>query len=453
MTHNAPTYKLLALLGDSLIRSGASSATTTKTLLAISSAAGLRGVTVSVTMGQLIISDSRGEGQLPYTEIFDITPGSLAIQWRSKTEKIIEGLLTGDITTHRAIELLEEEDTGLHPVHWGVSLLGSGLLGIGFSQLLGAGNFTTVGAFLASVLVAAVYRWVKIARAPGIFRYALAGFVAVVVATLFNLVSPVGADVAITVVSSLAAYLAGVAAYAAVQDSIMGWYLSAVGRLLDALMCTAGLVTGVALGIGVAGWFVDDEFRFIRTLDTETAQILDPLLGAALVSLGFALTCGGRKVQLLVLAATGLLAHGLYLVIEALGLTPYGAIALTAVLVGGACVLLSKPLRLTSNAIMTVAFLPLFPGMLIYQGILGTIFATDGGLETLGQALLTTYCLSVGGTAGQYLLSELMWGIRRAQFSKTKPGEKFDKVMVDELNAQDIILPVFSKPFSKVTER
>ena len=74
MTHNAPTYKLLALLGDSLIRSGASSATTTKTLLAISSAAGLRGVTVSVTMGQLIISDSRGEGQLPYTEIFDITP-------------------------------------------------------------------------------------------------------------------------------------------------------------------------------------------------------------------------------------------------------------------------------------------------------------------------------------------------------------------------------------------
>ena len=157
--------------------------------------------------------------------------------------------------------------------------------------------------------------------------------------------------------------------------------------------------------------------------------------------------------QLLVLAATGLLAHGLYLVIEALGLTPYGAIALTAVLVGGACVLLSKPLRLTSNAIMTVAFLPLFPGMLIYQGILGTIFATDGALETLGQALLTTYCLSVGGTAGQYLLSELMWGIRRAQFSKTKPGEKFDKVMVDELNAQDIILPVFSKPFSKVTER
>ncbi|WP_237209291.1 hypothetical protein [Rothia nasimurium] len=41
MTHEAPTYKLLALLGDSLIRSGASSATTTKTLLAVSSAAGL----------------------------------------------------------------------------------------------------------------------------------------------------------------------------------------------------------------------------------------------------------------------------------------------------------------------------------------------------------------------------------------------------------------------------
>lgn len=103
MTHYVETYKFLSLVGDSLIRSGASSASTTKTLLGISTAAGLTSVTVSVTMGQLIISDSRGENQLPYTEIFEVTPAGLDIQWRSKTEDTVQRFLTHQISAAEGI--------------------------------------------------------------------------------------------------------------------------------------------------------------------------------------------------------------------------------------------------------------------------------------------------------------------------------------------------------------
>ncbi len=69
-------------------------------------------------------------------------------------------------------------------------------------------------------------------------------------------------------------------------------------------------------------------------------------------------------------------------------------------------------------------------------------------LEVNGKLL--AICLLAGGTAGQYLVSEMMWALRRAQFKHSHPGQTYSKVMVDEYNAQDIILPVFSKPFSKV---
>lgn len=449
MTHYVETYKFLSLVGDSLIRSGASSASTTKTLLGISTAAGLTSVTVSVTMGQLIISDSRGENQLPYTEIFEVTPAGLDIQWRSKTEDTVQRFLTHEISAGEGIELLEQEQSSLQSLSWTWSMLGFGLLGIGFSQIIGATWITALGALISSLLVSLVYSWVNFARTPGLFRFAGAGFTAVLSATVFSMLTAT-TDVAIIVVSSLAAYLAGIAAYAAAQDSITGWYLSALGRLMDAIICTAGLVTGVSVGIGVSRLFAPDNLIFIRLLDAETEVSTDPIVGAALVSLGFAISCGGRKWQLLVLAATGVAAQATYLLITNLGLSPHAATALAALTVGGACVLLAKPMRLTSNAIMTVSFLPLFPGMMIYQGMLGTLFSVEGALGTLGQALLITYCLSAGGIAGQYLVSEMMWALRRAQFKHSHPGQTFSKVMVDEYNAQDIILPVFSKPFSKV---
>lgn len=442
-------YNFIALIGDAMVRSGASSASTTKTLLAIGNHAGLKNLNISVTMGQLIISDTRGDNKLPYTEIHEIAPGGLDLQWRSVTEEVIKGYLVGDISLQQGIETMESdaELSHQHSLLW--SVIGFGILGIGFSQLIGAGWITTVGTLISSICSSLIYHWTRNVRAPGIFRFALVGFVVVFTSTIICSFSS-SDDVAICVVSAISAYLAGVAAYAAVQDSIMGWYLSATGRLLDAVICTSGLVTGVAIGVGIAQRYAPESLHFLEVLKTDdSGRMLDPLIGAALVTCGFAISCGGRGLRLLLLTALGVSGIFIYLVCDQWSFTPYESTSIAAIIVGGLSVLFAKKLQLTSNAIMIVTFLPLFPGMMIYQGMLQTIFEQDGSMVTLGQALISTYCLSVGGSAGQYIVSEIMWGIRRAQFKREFPGEKFSKTMVNENNAQDIILPVFSRPFSK----
>lgn len=111
------------------------------------------------------------------------------------------------------------------------------------------------------------------------------------------------------IVSSLAGQLARIAAYGATQDAMMGWYLSATGRYLEAVMSTAGLVTGVGLGIGLIKHF-EHNLAFLEHLSAESTSLPFALLGAFLVTGGFALACGGRGLTLVSLALLGVGSHG-----------------------------------------------------------------------------------------------------------------------------------------------
>ena len=445
-------YDFLFLLGDALIKSGASAASSTKTLLAVADKCGLKNVTVSITMGQLIISDSRGDDQIPYTDLHELDPGVLDISWRATAEEIIEDFLMGNIDADEATHRLRRENKEQRKPSWVLNVLGFAMIGMGFSQIIGAGWVIMLGATITSLLVSTTLMFMNNARTPGIFKFALGGFLAVHISTLFCMLTQSN-DVVVCIVSALASYLAGAAAYGAVQDAVMGWYLSSIGKFLDALICTAGLITGVSVGVGVAKIYAPDELRFVETLQVDSVSWLDPLLGAAVLTAGFALACGGRSWRLLALTLVGVGGEFMYLFLDGIQVGPFASTALTAVAVGGVCVLLSKPLHLTSNAIMVVSLLSLFPGMSIYQSMLGLLDKQSGAGELALEALVTTYCLSVGGTAGQFIVSELLWLLRKIQFRREFPHQEFSKNMKDEFNAQDIMLPVFSRPFSKSGSR
>ncbi|MEX3610101.1 threonine/serine exporter family protein [Rothia sp. LK2588] len=448
MATQQDTYDFLFLLGDALIKSGASAASSTKTLLAVADKCGLQNVTISITMGQLVISDSRGDDQIPYTDIHELEPGVLDISWRASAEEIIEDFLMGNITAEQATARLRRENKEQKKPSWILNVIGFAMIGMGFSQIVGAGWVIMVGATITSLLVSTTLMFMKNARTPGIFKFALGGFLAVHISALFCILTHSN-DVVVCIVSALASYLAGAAAYGAVQDAVMGWYLSSIGKFLDALICTAGLITGVSVGVAVAKLYAPEELRFVETLQVDSKTWVDPLLGAAVLTAGFALACGGRSWRLLSLTLVGVGGEFLYLFLDELHVGAFASTAVTAAVVGGVCVVLSKPLHLTSNAIMVVSLLALFPGMMIYQSMLGLLGKQSGAAELAVEALVTTYCLSVGGTAGQFIVSELLWLLRKAQFRKEFPDQEFSKNMVDEHNAQDIMLPVFSRPFSK----
>ncbi|MCB4208007.1 threonine/serine ThrE exporter family protein [Arthrobacter sp. UM1] len=442
-TETDEVHRFITVAGSALIQSGASSASTTSALQAVCDTAGLKGVTVSVTLGQLILSEHGHGTGTPHTRVFEFPAGSLDIWWRSRAEEVLERYFMGELTPAEATEELTTQIEAKPTGHLWRTLLGYALLGAGFSQVLGGDAIITIGAAAISCLVSYVFRLLAKTHAPGIFSYALGGFVAALAATAF---SPfvTGSEVTICIVSALAAKLAGMASYGAVQDAITGWYLSATGRLIDGLTCTAGLVAGVSSGVALAQ-LLDPNLKFVDAVSPAPETWALSVAGAALVAAGFAMSSGSTFLRTAVMATLGagaqLISSGLEISMAA-----YPATGLTAAAVGAASVLAARPLNLSSNAIMTVALLPLFPGMLVYQGLLGSVFNVDGSGKTLLEASVTAFCLALGGILGQFLVTDLLWKLRKKQFQRNHPDQDFESESIDENHPRDIMLPVFRRP-------
>lgn len=436
-------HRFITVAGSALIQSGASSASTTSALQAVCTASGLTGVTVSVTLGQLILSEHGHGTGTPHTRVFEFPAGALDIWWRSRAEEVLERFFMGELSPREATEELQTQIEAKPTGHLWRSLTGYALLGAGFSQVLGGDAIIAVGAALISCLVSFIFRLLARTHAPGIFSYAFGGFVAALAATAF---SPfvTGSEVTICIVSALAAKLAGMASYGAVQDAITGWYLSATGRLIDGLTCTAGLVAGVSTGVALAH-LVDPDLTFVDAVSPAPETWALSVAGAALVSAGFAMSSGSTFLRTAVIAGLGagaqLLSSGLEL-----GMAGYPSTGVTAVAIGAASVLAARPLNLSSNAIMTVALLPLFPGMLVYQGLLGAVFSEAGSGKTLLEAVITAFSLALGGILGQFLVTDLMWKLRKKQFEHSHPEKDFASESIDENHPRDIMLPVFRRP-------
>ncbi len=441
-------YKLAFLIGDALIRSGSGSASTTKSLLSIFQKTEMPNVTVSVSLGQVTISHQEEPDDAPSTRILESEPGTLDIGLRTETGEVLEGFVLNKLTIEEAIDKMEEVTAKSRVIGHRLTATGFAMFGVGFSLILGGGLVSTISAAFIAAAVYAVYALVVRTQAPAIFSLAAGGFTAVIGACVSGLFFSTSQP-AVCIVASLAAWLAGIAAYGAVHDVITGWYLSASGRILDVVTSTAGLVAGVTLGIHLMQPIFGEDMNFIETLEMDDTRWGLSVLGAVLVSAGFALASGGRGWKLLALGIFGGLVMLAMLGIAALGVSSFAAILVASVGAGAVCVLLTRTLNLASNASLMVVLLPLFPGMLVYQGVLGTIFGMDGANDSLLEATITAFCLSMGGILGQYLSSEALWASRRKQFSINHPDEVFRKEMSDEENFSDIMVPIFSKPFTQ----
>ncbi|WP_186304492.1 threonine/serine exporter ThrE family protein [Kocuria palustris] len=434
-------------LGDSLLRAGASSASTTTSLLAVYRRSDVIDVSVAVTMGQVTISHAGRDGATPSTRVNETATGTLDVGLRSETNRILEDFVLGHIDAEEGLRALNElEAQRSHASHW-PSVLGYTALGLGFSLVLGGNTVTTIAATLLSAAVYGAFALLERLRAPGIFSLGAGGMMAVagasVVTVLFDDV-----QTAVCIVAALAAWLAGIAAYGAVQDLITGWYLSATGRLMDVITRTAGLVAGVALGIHLIEPLLGSDPGYLESLQADSSRWIPSIIGAVFVSAGFALSAGGRGKVLASLGLFGGLVQLSVLIMGAAGMSSFASILTASVVAGALCVVLTRALDLASNATMTVVLLPLFPGMYVYQGLLGTIFATEGAGAAMLQGAITAFCLSVGGLLGQYIASEALWATRARQFARAHPGRTFRKEVPDEVNSSDIMVPVFSRPFT-----
>lgn len=410
-------FRLAVLLGEALIRGGASSAATTACLQRALRSAGVHDATVGVTMGQIILSRPGRGTSAAITHVSEAPPGSLDLELRRRITAMLDDLAQGRRTVRECLAELEsrEADGPGSAQHTGarhaIPAAGLSLLGVGFCLLMGGTAATTLCAGMLSVAAYAAFAVMQHLRSPGIFSLAAAGLTAVLGATAATAVID-DAQTALCIVAALAAWLAGITAYGAAQDMITGWYLSAAGRVMDIASRTAGLVAGVALGIHLMAPFVGESVAYIEALRPDGVTWATAITGAVLVSGGYGLASSGRGIRLVSLAALGGLVQLLVLIAQAVGLSSFVAILAAAVVVGAICVRAAPSLGLPSNASMMIALLPLFPGSYIYQGMLGTIFGVDGSGDQLIAGAVTALCLSMGGLLGQFLASRSLTAAR-----------------------------------------
>lgn len=410
-------FRLAVLMGEALIRGGASSAATTTCLQRALRSAGVDDATVGVTMGQIILSRPGRGTSAAITHVSEAPPGSLDLELRRRITAMLDDLAQGRRTVRECLAELEsrEADGPGSAQHTGarhaIPAAGLSLLGVGFCLLMGGTAATTLCAGMLSVAAYAAFAAMQHLRSPGIFSLAAAGLTAVLGATAATAVID-DAQTALCIVAALAAWLAGITAYGAAQDMITGWYLSAAGRVMDIASRTAGLVAGVALGIHLMAPYVGESVAYIEALRPDGVTWATAITGAVLVSGGYGLASSGRGIRLVALAALGGLVQLLVLIAQAVGLSSFVAILAAAVVVGAICVRVAPSLGLPSNASMMIALLPLFPGSYIYQGMLGTIFGVDGSGDQLIAGAVTALCLSMGGLLGQFLASRSLTAAR-----------------------------------------
>lgn len=447
LTTEQAAYKLAFQIADALIRSGAGSANTTKSLLSIFRKTDLRDVTVSVSLGQVTISHQDQPDKAPSTRVFETQPGTLDIELRTAAGEVLEKFVLGELSADEASDRMDEIMAKSRVIGHKLIMTGFTMFGVGFALILGGSWGTAISAGVVSAVVYGVYALIQRIKAPEIFSLAAGGLTAVLGATVAGILFDI-TQTAVCIVAALAAWLAGIAAYGAVHDVITGWYVSASGRILEAVTSTAGLVAGVTVGIHAMQPLVGNSMDYIETLEMDDSRWALSVLGAFAVSAGFALASGGRGWKLWALGLFGGLVQLGVLGLGAVGISSFGAILICSIIAGALSVTLTRTLNLASNATLMIVLLPQFPGMLVYQGVLGTIFGMQDAGESVLKAAITAFCLSMGGMLGQYLASETLWAGRRRQFALKHPGQKFRREMADEENFSDIMVPIFSKPFN-----
>ena len=108
LTTEQAAYKLAFQIADALIRSGAGSANTTKSLLSIFRKTDLRDVTVSVSLGQVTISHQDQPDKAPSTRVFETQPGTLDIELRTAAGEVLEKFVLGELSADEASDRMDE---------------------------------------------------------------------------------------------------------------------------------------------------------------------------------------------------------------------------------------------------------------------------------------------------------------------------------------------------------
>ena len=418
--------ELAVRTGETMLVAGAPASEVTRAIVRIAAAYGLHPLHVDVTYNSITVAGRAADGA-PVTTL-RVVHG--AAPDHAKLQRL-QALLT-EISAGLALEDAEDRCREIRrtpfryrPV---VVIAAQALLAVGVAVMFGVNPLNMALAFVAAALAAFTQYLLARARVPFFFSQIAGGFVLTIVAALTPLLAGTGWDQAasirpsVIVASGIVLMLAGLTVVGAAQDAIDGFALTALGRLLELVTQTVGVVLGILLGLELA------RVLGFAMAPPSQALPLGPLalqfLGAAIIAVAVAVFNGAGLRIVVISAALSFVAWAGFVAASTLGFDTAAASGAGAFLGSLLGILIAFRLHVPSVAVTIAAILPMVPGAAVFRGLLTIVESGDdpalllGGAVTLAGAATVGVALAVGASLGLYLgqpLTATLHGVTRSR--------------------------------------
>ena len=394
-------------VGEVLLSSGENADETTRTMLRLASACGLSAVDVDITFTSITMCCHRGMAAAPVTTMRLVRYRSLDLTRLAEVASIVDRVERAELDAEGAAALLAEACSAPHPYPRWVATTGWAGLAASIALLLGAAPLTAFAAFVVTGLIDRTGRVLNRWGLPMFFQQVVGGMLATgaTLALFATGVFPPGTRPSLVVAACITVLLSGLSVVGTVQDAISGYYVTCAGRAAEIMLLSAGLLTGVVVGLKI-GFTFGLALEVAGELPSGAGQFSISLLAAAGAAAAFSLAGYARLRPLLIAGLAGAAGWGTYgALTQLLEVGPVAATGAAAVVVGIATGLLRRGDGGVSPLVVTLAGItPLLPGLTAYRGFYQ--LAVEGladGLVTVTVALGIGLAIAAGVVFGDFI--------------------------------------------------
>lgn len=403
-------------IGDVLMSSGAGAADITVTMQAVVGAYGERNAEIDVTFTTLSVGLARQDEDLPSVLLIrGVKRRALDYDVLTSVDQLVAEIVEGKCDLPAARRRMNQivGAPRLLP-RWAVTLAW-GVMAAAVAVYLGSGPLVSAVAFVAAVLIERAQAALARQRLPYFYQQVAGGAIATLLAV--GLEGLVSVQASMVVTANIVILLAGIGFMGALQDGLSGFYLTGCARLLEALLATAGIIAGVALGLNIGRAF-DVNLGALVPGQTGWVSVPITIVGGAVSASAFAAACRAPLRSWLPIGVAAGLASIVYALVQAgLESRPWSSAA-GAFFVGLIAYALAGRLRIPPLVVAVSSVVPFLPGLSIYRGLSllsagGTNLTT--GLLAMMTAVSTALALASGVIFGEYVAQPVRREARRLE--------------------------------------
>jgi uncharacterized membrane protein YjjP (DUF1212 family) len=394
-------------LGMVFLSCGAPTPDVQDAMFAAGRALGLTALDVDINFGAITISVP-GQGGLPaQTTVRVVRDWHVNHTRLAAAHALTLDLSAGRLDRDEAARRLAEVERAGPGFGRSVVTLAFGVMAAAIVVSLGGGALTSAIAFGTSVAVDLAGRVLARVGAPAFFSNALGALIAALVAVALT-AADAAAPSALVVAGGIMALLPGMSLVVAAQEAIGHFPVTAAARMVELMTATAGIVSGVLIGLLIAERLHVSMVAAQRFADP--GHVVAAVLAGGVAAAASSVSSRGPLRMTVPAFLVGALGVAVLRGMASVSGNEIAATAAAGVAVGLAASGPARWYRVPPVLVIAPGIIPLLPGLAVYRGLL----EFSQGQAGLGEAdLIEAVTIAVALAAG-VLLGELVTAVRPA---------------------------------------